>query len=93
MSIASEPRSDHWQLQEAKQRLSEVIRAAETSGPQFVTRHGKEVVVIVDIDSFHKTQDTKPKRDLRDFLLSGPRFELPEIERTIDPEPGFEFED
>ena len=84
MSIASEPRSDHWQLQEAKQRLSEVIRAAETRGPQFVTRHGKEVVVIVDIDSFHKTQNPKPKRDLKELLLGPPYFELPEIDRSQD---------
>lgn len=84
MSIASESRSDHWQLQEAKQRFSEVVRAAETNGPQFVTRHGKEVVVIVDIDNFHKSQEPKPKRDLKELLLGPPYFELPEIERSQD---------
>ncbi|MET0236718.1 MAG: type II toxin-antitoxin system prevent-host-death family antitoxin [Kibdelosporangium sp.] len=28
----------HWQLQEAKQRFSELIRSVATDGPQFVTR-------------------------------------------------------
>lgn len=82
MNFADDPRSDHWQLQEAKQRFSEVVRAAETSGPQFVTRHGKEVVVIVDLGSFH-TQHT-PKRDLKELLLGPPYCALPEIERSPD---------
>ena len=36
-----------WQVQEVKQRLSEVLRAAETEGVQYVTRHGKEVAVVM----------------------------------------------
>jgi len=36
-----------WQLQEAKNRLSEVVDLALEEGPQTVTRHGKEVVVVV----------------------------------------------
>jgi prevent-host-death family protein len=36
-----------WQLQEAKNRLSEVVDLALHEGPQTVTRHGKEVVVVV----------------------------------------------
>lgn len=34
-----------WQLQEAKQRFSELVRKAESEGPQVVTRNGREVVV------------------------------------------------
>lgn len=40
---------DRWQLQEAKQRFSELIRSVEGDGPQFVTRHGEEVAVVVSI--------------------------------------------
>ena len=36
-----------WQLQEAKNRFSEVINKALTEGPQTVTRHGEEIVVIL----------------------------------------------
>ncbi|HEV7194264.1 MAG TPA: type II toxin-antitoxin system Phd/YefM family antitoxin [Jatrophihabitantaceae bacterium] len=56
-----------WQVQEAKQRFSEVIREAQASGPQFVTRHGHEVVVILDIGEYHKLTGRTP--DLKQHLL------------------------
>ena len=37
---------DRWQLQEAKQRFSELIRSVEAEGPQVVTRHGEDVAVV-----------------------------------------------
>jgi len=36
-----------WQLQEAKNRFSEVVEEALQHGPQTVTRHGRETVVIL----------------------------------------------
>jgi antitoxin Phd len=36
-----------WQVQEAKNRLSEVIESAISQGPQIVTHHGKAVVKII----------------------------------------------
>ena len=36
-----------WQLQEAKNRLSEVIKAATTKGPQIITVRGKETAVVL----------------------------------------------
>ena len=35
-----------WSLQDAKARLSEVIRLAQSEGPQLVTVHGKSAVTI-----------------------------------------------
>lgn len=35
-----------WSLQEAKAKFSEVVRRAQTEGPQMVTVHGKNAVVI-----------------------------------------------
>jgi prevent-host-death family protein len=43
----------HWQVQEAKQRFSEVLRAAETE-PQIVTKHGEEVAVVIDIAEYRR---------------------------------------
>jgi len=43
-----------WQLQDAKQRFSELVRAAERGEPQIVTRHGEEVVVVINIEEFHR---------------------------------------
>jgi antitoxin Phd len=41
-----------WQLQTAKARFSEVFRLARTEGPQFITRGGKEGVVMIPIEQF-----------------------------------------
>lgn len=44
-----------WQVQEAKQRFSEVLRRAlETAEPQIITRHGEEIAVIIDIREYHQ---------------------------------------
>jgi len=43
-----------WQVQEAKQRFSEVIRAAEAGEPQIVTKHGEEVAVVIDIAEYRR---------------------------------------
>lgn len=50
----AEEMKTHWQLQEAKQRFSEVVRAAESRGTQFVTRHGGEVVAVVPIQEYRR---------------------------------------
>jgi prevent-host-death family protein len=44
----------HWQVQEAKQRFSEMLRAAEAGEPQIVTRHGEAIAVIIDIAEYHR---------------------------------------
>jgi antitoxin Phd len=36
-----------WQLQDAKNRLSEVVRKAREGGPQVITLRGDEAVVVV----------------------------------------------
>jgi antitoxin Phd len=59
-----------WQLQEAKQRLSDVVRRAHSEGPQVVTRHGEEVAVVVDITEFRRLMGDRP--DFTDFLLEAP---------------------
>jgi prevent-host-death family protein len=43
-----------WQVQEAKQRFSEVLRAAEAGEPQIVTKHGEEVAVVIDIAEYRR---------------------------------------
>jgi prevent-host-death family protein len=68
----SSPIPDHWQIQEAKQRFSEVIRAVEREGPQVISRHGEEVAVIVDIAEYRRL--TRPAADLTQVLLGGPKF-------------------
>ncbi|SFD56896.1 type II toxin-antitoxin system Phd/YefM family antitoxin [Streptomyces aidingensis] len=56
-----------WQVQEAKQKFSEVLRHAEEEGPQVVTRHGEEVAVVIDIREYRRLRGRQP--EFRDFLL------------------------
>ncbi len=48
-----------WQLQDAKNRFSEVVDDALTHGPQIVTRHGREVVVILAIEEYRRMKRPK----------------------------------
>ncbi|GII92369.1 type II toxin-antitoxin system prevent-host-death family antitoxin [Sinosporangium siamense] len=59
-----------WQVQEAKQRFSEMVRRALHEGPQVVTRHGEEVVVVVDVAEYRRL--TNHGSDFADFLLADP---------------------
>ncbi|MEU8202957.1 type II toxin-antitoxin system Phd/YefM family antitoxin [Streptosporangium sp. NPDC049046] len=59
-----------WQVQEAKQRFSEVVRRAVSEGPQVVTRHGEEVAVVIDIAEYRRLKGDAP--DFGRFLLADP---------------------
>jgi antitoxin Phd len=59
-----------WQVQEAKQRFSQLLRLAESEGPQTVTRHGQAVAVVVGADEYRRL--TEKKKDFKEFLMSGP---------------------
>jgi len=73
-----------WQLQEAKQRFSELVRRALDEGPQVVTRHGEEVVVVLAADEYRRLHPGP--HDFKEFLLSGP--DLGELDIQRDPAPG-----
>lgn len=63
-----------WQLQEAKNRFSEVVERAIKDGPQTVTKHGKDAVVIVSAEQFQRRTETakKQRQSLAEFLLQSP---------------------
>lgn len=71
-----------WQVQEAKQRFSELLRAANQDGPQVVTRHGEEIAVVIDIAEFHRLRGDV--QNFKDFLRAGPDFEDLELTRRHD---------
>jgi prevent-host-death family protein len=43
-----------WIFQDAKARLSEVVRRARSEGPQHVTVHGRDAVVVVTEEEFRR---------------------------------------
>lgn len=59
-----------WQLQEAKNKLSELIDRTLSEGPQVITRHGVEVVVVMPYARYRRL--TAPDQRLGDFLLASP---------------------
>jgi prevent-host-death family protein len=69
-----------WQVQDAKQRFSELLRIAHAEGPQFVTRHGREVAVVIDISDYRHLKGEVG--DFKDYLVSGPQFDDLELQRA-----------
>ena len=43
-----------WQLQEAKNKLSEVVNEAIKHGPQIITKRGVETVIVLSYDQYRK---------------------------------------
>ncbi len=59
-----------WQLQEAKNRLSEVVDKALHQGPQVITRRGAETAVVLSMDDYRELR--QPETDLVDFFQASP---------------------
>ena len=59
-----------WALQDAKNRFSEVVKRAQTEGPQIVTLRGVKAAVVLSTEAFEQLTKESPK--LADFLLAGP---------------------
>ena len=59
-----------WQLQEAKNRFSNLVECAQREGPQIVTKHGKETVVVLSIGNYKKM--IRPEMNLLEFIQKSP---------------------
>jgi prevent-host-death family protein len=67
-------------LQEAKARFSEVVRRAKQEGPQYVTVHGREEVVVVGADDFRRLAGDRSGQAPVDAIRMSPQ-------RSTDIEP------
>ena len=73
----------NWQLQDAKNRFSELVEKAIKLGPQMVTKRGVKTVVVLSFDEYQKL--TKPKTDLIDFFKTSPLYGIElDLERDKD---------
>ena len=59
-----------WALQDAKNKFSELVERTFIEGPQTVTRHGKEAVVVISVDEYHKLASNK--ENIVDFMFRSP---------------------
>jgi len=68
------PRIFHtWQLQAAKAQFSELFRRARSEGPQYVTRQGKEAVVVLPAEEFARlTARVRQPHSLAKFFAHSP---------------------
>jgi prevent-host-death family protein len=66
-----DPAMKKWQLQEAKNRLSELVRKAAEEGPQIITLRGDDAVVVVGAQEWRELAG-RSKGDLVDFFRNSP---------------------
>jgi antitoxin Phd len=59
-----------WQLQEAKNKFSEVVEEALHHGPQLITKRGVEAVIVLSYTDYRKLTLTQKK--LSDFFRDSP---------------------
>ena len=59
-----------WQLQEAKNKFSEVVKEALSQGPQVITRRGREVVIVLSHAEYRRLVASQKK--LSDFFRQSP---------------------
>lgn len=69
---AAQPALRRWRLQDAKARFSELVRMAHSDGPQHVTLHGRDAVVVVDADEFNRLKGTRTGELLVQALQASP---------------------
>ncbi len=62
--------SDIWQIQDAKNKLSEVITRALKQGPQLITKHGEKTVVVISYVEYENLRKSQGK--LSEFFRTSP---------------------
>lgn len=76
----SSPRSPtlpgHWQLQDAKARFSELVRRVRSEGPQHVTVHGRDEVVVIAADEYRRLSGAQTGRELIAAIQASPCREI-----------------
>ncbi len=73
-----------WELQEAKNKLSEVVDKALSDGPQIITKHGVETAVVLSHADYRKLMLNQQK--LSDFFHQTPLVDA-ELDLTRDTSP------
>jgi antitoxin Phd len=59
-----------WKLEDAKNQFSRLVQAARRHGPQMVTRHGRETVVVMSVEHYRRL--ARRQENLAAFLRRSP---------------------
>ncbi|WP_082639250.1 MULTISPECIES: type II toxin-antitoxin system prevent-host-death family antitoxin [unclassified Sphingopyxis] len=73
-----------WKLEDAKARFSEVVRLAESEGPQRVTVRGREAVVVMSVAELNRLLPDNPEQLSLVPFLEGLHLDGLNLEREID---------
>jgi prevent-host-death family protein len=68
---------DRWRLQDAKARFSELVRRAQNKGPQHVTVHGRDSVVVISEAEYARLKGERSGELLVDLLAASPFKDVP----------------
>ncbi len=79
-------RSGYWLLQDAKARFSELVRKVRSEGPQHVTVHGREEVVVIAADEFRRLKGSVTGEALIAAMQASPHRDV-SIEPRREPMP------
>jgi len=66
-----------WLLQDAKARFSELVRRVRSEGPQHVTVHGRDEVVVIAVDEFRRLKGDPTGETLIAAMQASPSRDLP----------------
>jgi len=78
---ARKARGGYWLLQDAKARFSELVRKVRSEGPQHVTVHGRDEVVVIAAEEFRRLTGNVTGLALIEAMQASPC-------RDVDLEPG-----
>ncbi len=74
--LSAKPRAGYWLLQDAKARFSELVRKVHSEGPQHVTVHGREEVVVIAADEFRRLEGGLTGKALIQVMQASPHREI-----------------
>jgi len=73
----------HWLLQDAKARFSELVRRVRSEGPQHVTVHGRDEVVVISAEEFRRLKGERSGDALIAAMQASPSLDI-----DIEPKRG-----
>lgn len=59
---------NNWKLEDAKARFSELVRIANSTGPQRVTVRGKDRAVVISASDYERLKNAGRRQPLVDFM-------------------------
>lgn len=71
-----------WQLQEAKNKFSEVVETSRTKGPQVISKHGHNAAVVMSFEDYQRLAGKK--KNVKQALMAA---DLSQLDLTRDKSP------